>query len=102
MRRRKLNVRDGRLFATPPETNIQEFKGELKESHLYLVEVSFMVGNPIHLSVLCTGFKNGGYWELWNNTGENRRLVSLITWPRYIKVIRPLGSINDRELDVKS
>lgn len=98
MNRRKVNITKGRFLSTPPETNILEFQKDLEEFHLYLVEVSFRIGNPIHLSVLATGFKTGSYWELWNNSGSNINLSNGM-WPRYIKVIRPLGSLRARDLD---
>jgi hypothetical protein len=80
----------------PPPTNVHEFIKDLEEDHIYVVEVSFRKGNPVHNTVLFTGFKPdgkvGGYWYLFNN---NSGVTSLShgQWPRYIKVLRDVGTL---------
>ena len=66
--------------------------GGWKPSTLYLVEVSFSKGNPIHHSYLMVGFlspKNepGAYTQIWNNSYEEPSSLQEVY---YLKVIQEL------------
>lgn len=62
--------------------------------HVYIVDVSYRAGNPIHRAILHAGFvkegKLGAYSQVWCNTYEEPHSVGCC---RYLKVISDLGHI---------
>ena len=49
--------------------NVEAFlrRRDIKENSIYLVNVSYSGGNPIHPAILFIGFKTGAYCELYIN-----------------------------------
>lgn len=64
---------------------------KLEESSVYLVKVKCRADNPEHKSILFTGFENGNYCEIYNNTYDCPiKMDSVYS----MKVIKKLTTLN--------
>lgn len=65
---------------------------KLEENSVYKVLIKSNASNPAHISYLFTGFKNGNYCEIYNNTYERTLKLSGIY---SLEVIKKLDTKKD-------